>query len=239
MWQHTDQTPILTTDEIHIWRAHLDLSTEQLNRVKSALSNEEIERVKRFVFPIHQQRFAAARGILRYILSKYLPQDPADITFGYNAFGKPHIATDNPSLYFNLSHANALALYAIGLQPHIGIDIEQIQENIEVESIAQRFFSTEEYEAIRNLLPTERKRAFFNIWTRKEAFIKARGDGLSFPLKDFTVNYQEEARLMHISGKDEEASHWFLTPLYPGDNYIATLANPRRKYSIQLYQFGG
>lgn len=238
MWQPINRVPILTANEVHIWKADLRLSPQQLQTVELSLSNEEIQRVKRFVFPLHQQRFAAARGILRHILSEYLHQDPSAILFDYNAFGKPYIVMDNPAIHFNLSHSNELALYAIGLQPYIGIDIEQIQENIEAESIAQRFFSMEEYTAIMNLTQDARKRAFFTIWTRKEAFIKALGDGLSFPLKDFTVNYEEkDARLIWVKGNEEEAQQWFLTALNPADTYMAALAIKMRKPKIQLYQF--
>jgi len=210
--------PPLTPNSIHIWRANLDHYSDP-----PILSPDEKTRAEQFKFAIHQNRFTAARTILRRILSRYLNQTPDSVQFAYTSYGKPYLP--GTPLYFNLSHANQWALYAISLEEKTGIDIEHMREDREIEMIAERFFSSYENQLLSQMPADKKQEAFFRIWTCKEAFIKGIGEGLSFPLKNFDVSIGEDsARLVSINQDEEEAQQWSCVALNPAKDYVATLA---------------
>lgn len=161
--------------------------------------------------------------------------------FIYNEYGKPalHPALAQNDLHFNLSHSGELALFAFVRGPLVGIDIELIRSNIEYEQIAQRFFSPQEQHALRMLPATEMAVAFFRCWARKEAYIKARGQGLSIPLDQFSVSLRpgEPPRLLHHQNDPQEAARWSLYDLTPGEDYAAALAVEGRHRQIRCWEW--
>lgn len=224
--------------EIHIWRASLDLSTAQIEQLWPLLSPEEQQRALRYKFAQHQRRFTAARGRLRIILSRYIAESPDKIRFVYNAFGKPQLDNKiHPTLEFNASDSNEMALFAISTAEPVGVDLECMQKEIEAEAIAERFFSAAEIQQLQALPVAEKIAGFFKIWTRKEAFIKALGQGLSFPLKDFDVNLNEPAALLAVRRDEYIADEWLLFTLHPGEDYIGALAVRGKKKTLKLWEF--
>ena len=168
------------------------------------------------------------RNVTTYF-GHYLQEAPQKINFVYNQYGKPSLAIKHSNrltpLHFNLSHANEIALYAVGLESNIGIDIEYIRKDIDVVAIARRFFSDHENQAMDALTSEEKIKAFFNIWTRKEAFIKALGEGLSFSLKNFDVSYHDsDAKLLSICGDEAAAKDWSLHSLKFENEYVGAVA---------------
>jgi 4'-phosphopantetheinyl transferase len=216
--------PPINMQEIHLWRANLNLPEMELLRLRGLLSADEQQRADRFKFDLHRHRFIAARGTLREILSRYLDKPAAAIQFSYQTHGKPCI--ENSAVHFNMSDSNNLALYAVTLNREIGVDIEYMRERTDVESVAMRFFSEQERQAFQALPADKKRHAFFFGWTCKEAFLKAMGSGLSFPLEDFSVNINpdEPASLLEIHGDITAANNWFLHSFQPAIDYMAAIA---------------
>jgi 4'-phosphopantetheinyl transferase len=210
--------PPLKSHVVHIWRANLDHYSKP-----SVLSPDETARAERFKFDVHRNRFIAARTILRRLLSQYLNHAPDSLQFEYTSYGKPYLP--HSSIFFNLSHANEWALYAISLEEKTGVDIEHVKPDRDMENIAARFFSNTENQWLKKIPEDKKQEAFFRIWTCKEAFIKAIGEGLSFPLKDFDVAIVDHsARIVSINQNEKEAALWSCVALDPVENYTAALA---------------
>lgn len=240
-WQLPPSACILVDHEVHIWRAALNPPAMQVARFQSTLSADEQARANRFHFERDRRRYIVARGVLRTLLGNYLGLAPAAVRFVYNDYGKPALdpALAQNQLYFNVSHAGELALYAFARHAQIGIDLELIRGNIEYEQIAQRFFSPQEQSSLRTLPATEMASGFFRCWTRKEAYIKARGQGLSIPLDQFTVSLGpgEAARLLHDQNDPQAAVHWSLYNLAPGAGYAAALAVEGRHWQLYCWDW--
>jgi 4'-phosphopantetheinyl transferase len=216
----------LARNEVHIWQADLDVPPFELSLLQRVLSPDEMERAQRFLFERHRRRFIVARGLLRIVLSHYLSCDPNELQFCYGPNGKPALAQGAPEdIRFNLSHCQNVALYAIARGHDVGIDIENIRPELAEEQIAEQFFSPIETASIRALARELQPHAFFACWTRKEAYVKARGAGLSMSLNHFdvSVNPQEPPRLLRCIEPDE-VSRWSLFHLAPGAGYVAALA---------------
>jgi 4'-phosphopantetheinyl transferase len=227
----------LAEDEVHVWRTALDRSDSSLRRLARVLSPDERARADRFVIERVRRRFVACRGALRMILGRYTGQAPERLRFLYGDYGKPVLAPSAgiADLHFNVSHSEELALVAVARGREIGVDVERLRPLPGAERIAERFFSAPERTAIQ-ALPAERKlEAFFTCWTRKEAYIKALGDGLGHPLDEFAVSLVpgEPARLWSVgdTGSGEEAS-WSLEALLPTPGYVAALAGRGRGWRM-------
>ena len=168
------------------------------------------------------------RGLLRTMLAHYLSVDPSEVQFTYSLQGKPSLAREHgdPTLSFNLSHSDDLAAYAFGRVPEIGVDVERIRPVPEIEGIAASFFSVTERDALLKLPGSERQVGFFNCWTRKEAYIKATGDGLAHPLDLFDVSLapDQPAALLRVDDAPWHASDWSLTALTPAPGFSGALA---------------
>ncbi len=228
MWTAAAEQPLLKEDEVHVWRAHLGALPTVLETLFESLSTDERQRAGRFHFRKDCDRFIIARGVLRQILSRYLNTSPAQLRFSYTEYGKPELQ-DVPGkvpVRFNMSHSNEMALYAVTLGREIGIDVEFIREDFAGIEIAERFFSTAEVAVLRALPSALQTPAFFNCWTRKEAYIKARGEGLSYPLDQFTVSLTpgEPACLLSTHLDPRDAERWKLFALSPADGYVGALA---------------
>ena len=228
LWSPAPKDLILADNEVHVWRAQLELPSSQVQRLRGILTDDELNRARRFFFEIDRQRFIAARGTLRSILSRYITIYPSHLRFYYNQYGKPFLAPEFSSylLNFNLSHSGSMSLYAITRNMEIGVDVERVRSDFEYEEIAKRFFSVNEV-AILRTIPTEKKlEAFYNCWIRKEAYIKAHGKGLSMPLDSFDVSFARWEPSIVLSTKDEsqESSPWTFLGLKPDPGYRGALA---------------
>lgn len=227
--------------EIHIWRSILDQSPEHLRELAQMLSSDERDRAQRFRFDVHRERFIAGRGSLRAILAHYLNCKPEEIRFSYGPNGKPELCNNfykNP-LRFNVSHSNRLALYAIACSAEIGVDIEFIQPLTDIEEIAGHFFSPNENAVFHSIPASQKLAAFYNCWTRKEAFIKVSGAGLAHPLHEFDVSLApgEPARILSISGDVRRAACWSLVELAPAPDYAAAIAYERRGLRVSCFEW--
>src|ERR1044072_2828149 len=183
-WSTPPESLSLQTGEVHVWRIELQHPGSLLEKFRSTLEADELQRASRFHFEKHRSGFVVARGFLRDVLSRYLKTKPEMLRFSYGDYGKPAL---DGTLTFNMSHSHEIALLAIAEDKQIGVDVEHIRADFATEDIARRFFSRSEVESF-NRLPTEEQvTAFFRCWTRTEAFIKATGRGLSQPLDAFDV----------------------------------------------------
>ena len=212
---------------LHGWRATLDRPLTGVQELKSLLSEEEVERAERFHFERDRKRFFAARGLLRIILGCQLGVDPRTVRFRYAASGKPEVAelADQGKLCFSMSQSHGLALYVIGWNLKVGIDVEKIRPLNEAVLIARRFFSTSEAAEIQELPESKRMLGFFSCWTRKEAYLKATGEGLSRPLDEIIVSLVpgERAELKSVTGSQKESSRWSLINLTPAPGFVGAL----------------
>jgi 4'-phosphopantetheinyl transferase len=240
-WCKAPSKLIVGQDEIHVWRADLNVTQQLLEALEDTLEKKERDRANRFHFEKDRRHFIAARGLLRVILGSYLKLKPNRLNFIYTPHGKPKIANEIEYNYlkFNLSHSHGLALYAITLGRKIGIDIERVRTNLSFEKLAKRFFSPLEFQMLSSLPPSERIEGFFNCWTRKEAYIKAIGEGLSIPLNQFdvTLNPSDEAKIVSIKGDSNLASYWSLYPLTPAPGYVGALAVEGKNLRIKHWRW--
>jgi len=226
MWNKAPHEAVLASDYVHVWRADLDQPAWRIQQLAQTLSTDEQERAERYRFEHLQRRFIVGRGVLRAILSHYLRVMPAQIQFRYGPQGKPRLAEPLTTLHFNLAHSHELALYAVTQDRAIGVDIEHVRPLDRAEQLAERFFSAQEAAALRAVPPDQRLEAFFICWTRKEAYIKARGGGLSIPLNQFDVSLApgEPARLVASRIDRRDPDRWSLYALAPAPAYLATIA---------------
>jgi 4'-phosphopantetheinyl transferase len=219
---------LLSSDEVHVWQAFLEREESHFNELAQTLSENERLKAKRFYFQKDQRRFVVTHGILRNILGRYLNVEPNRLKFSYGSHGKPAIdgVTDGHSLCFNMSHSYGLALFAFAWRRRVGVDVEYVHPMPDAEEIAERFFSPRENAALRTVPAGKKLEAFFNCWTRKEAFLKAIGDGLSRSLDSFEVSLfpGEPARLLSVEGDPQEAFRWYLRALAPASGYMGALA---------------
>jgi 4'-phosphopantetheinyl transferase len=226
-WSHAAVVPQLPAGTIHVWAVPLAVAPQRLGQASELLDTEEQQRAARFVHVPSQRTFIIARGTLRTLLGNYLGLSPTVVRFITGPQGKPELAPScGQDLHFNVSHSGDLALIAVTRFGPIGVDIEHVRPYDSHLDMADRFFSPGEAAALRALSPERREEAFFHIWTRKEAFLKATGFGLSHGLERFEVSVppDEPTRILHIDGNRDTAARWSLTTLLPAPDYIGTLA---------------
>ncbi len=233
----------LSNRDIHIWQADLDLPTISIQKLNQTLSIDERERAERFHFDQDRKRFIAGRGILRTILGCYLGVEPSLLHFCSGKNGKPRLAhtLGNGTIHFSLSHSEGIVLYGFTRGREIGVDIERVRDIPEMDQIAEQFFSVKENDIFRSLPENKKKGAFFNCWTRKEAFIKAIGDGFSRPLDKFDVSLVpgEPARLLSIEGDSKEASRWSIQDLKPPSGFAAAFAVEGQTWRLHCWEWSG
>jgi 4'-phosphopantetheinyl transferase len=217
LWNSPPADLTLSSNDVHVWRTSLEQPPSRVEQLRQILSADEQTRAERFYFEQHKNRFIVARGTLRIILSGYLNISPSQVEFCYGTRGKPGLAATlgKGMLEFNLSHSQDIALYAVTRDRPIGVDIEHIRPMPDAEKIAERFFAVRENAALLALPASLRQQAFFNCWTRKEAYLKACGDGLAGELNKIEVSLTpgEPAQLLSIAGDAEAAARWCLKEL--------------------------
>lgn len=214
----------LDKNEIHIWRKRLDDCNSDVNKYECILSRDELEKAHRFKFEKDKNYYIVGRGTLREILSKYLNADSAKLKFSYSQNGKPSL--ENNKLKFNLSHSNGYAAYAFTTDDEIGIDVEYMREIPDILQVSERFFSEMERDELNKIGENQLELGFFNCWTRKEAFLKAIGDGLSYPLENFsvTLNPKDEPKIFWIKDHPDKIKFWSLYNLPAAIHYVSSVA---------------
>jgi 4'-phosphopantetheinyl transferase len=219
---------ILPPEEIHVWRIELEACDARRREFECWLSPEERSRASRFVFDRDRARFIACRGSLRALLARYLSAGPNKIAFRYANHGKPSLQpSPDPPLFFNISHSGELALIALRRSGELGVDVEQLRPIEEAEAIARRYFTPREHAALAGLPAEEQIAAFFRCWTRKEAMLKATGEGIGVSLNAVEVSLAQHdvARVFGIRGRrEDEVAAWKLYHVEPGTGYVGAVA---------------
>jgi 4'-phosphopantetheinyl transferase len=214
LWPFATSDFSMHAQEVHVWTALLDLPQAKVNQLASTLSPEECNRANRFRYELHGNRFIVGRGLLRTILAQYLKIDPVRVQFTYGSHGKPSLADTKKRLHFNLAHSEDLALIAVTGYGPVGVDVERIRVLDDFNDLVSRFFSSRETAAFRRLAQDQQPVAFFNLWTRKEAWLKA------------TVTFLpgEPARLLRLPDDSETSANWSLLDLAPATGFAAAIA---------------
>ena len=229
----------LLPGDVHVFCALLDVPKQRLEELVQSLSDDEWQRAGRVHLERDRQRFLAGRGMLREILGVLLHLKPASFVFSYGAFGKPHIAAPvaAPSLHFNLAHSDSIAVYAIA-KHELGVDLERVRAMDEAEQIASRFFSLREERRLLTLPAKQRLEAFFNCWTRKEAYLKAIGLGLDDCLDQIEVSPApgEAVELLPVHNGSPQ---WFLHPLIPAAEFVGALAVQQKDSRVNCWKWNG
>jgi 4'-phosphopantetheinyl transferase len=219
--------PVLTlcAHEVHVWRAELDGGGEtDVERLALTLAPDERARAASFVFPPDRRRFTLGRVALRSVLARYLDVEPGAVTLGRTPEGRPTLTGALAgALHFSVSRSAGLALCAVAIGRDIGVDVERIMRGVVEDVVADRVLSPAEVTALRALPPAARERAFFAVWTRKEAYAKARGLGLALPFEEFTVS-TDPATPALLAADDDDPARWTLRDLDAGPGYAAALA---------------
>jgi 4'-phosphopantetheinyl transferase len=239
-WLFPRATPELAGNDIHVWRASLTSDQATLRGFESTLTDDERARAQRFVFESDRDHFIAAHGFLRDLLGAYLHCPPRTARFAYGPHGKPFVASRGAQsdVCFNLSHSHGVALIAIGRKRQIGIDIELIRPEFAAEEIAKRYFSAKEVDELGKLPVESRVEGFFLCWTRKEAYVKARGDGLHIPLDSFSVSVSPDAAAT-LSSADE--SRWRIESFVPSavsePHYVASVVAEGKDWRPRYFEW--
>jgi 4'-phosphopantetheinyl transferase len=225
----------LNADEVHVWQASLDVDPPAVQRFSSHLSAVERERAGRFVSPTDASRFTVCRGILRDLLGGYLQRQAASIGFETGPRGKPalKIEAGTPDLHFNLSNSHGVALYAFALRREVGVDVEKIRPEVAFQGIENRYFSSREQQELRKLPDNLRAEGFFSCWTRKEAYIKARGEGLHLPLDSFDVSLTPGEPAV-LNSVDRE--RWSVYSLQPRKDFAGALVVEGNAVQLKLWE---
>ncbi len=218
--------PELPAKAVHIWRASLEISRETQEKYAGVLTDFERARAERFIHERDRVSYIASHGFLRELLARYLDCPPERLEFSAGPHGKPAISRpDSPvALCFNLSHAHGVGVAAIARGRAIGVDVEKIRPEFAGEEIAERYFSEAEIAELKQVRLEQRVMAFFLCWTRKEAYVKALGEGLRFPLDGFSVSLTpgEPVRL-----RADDAGRWgiqsFEAPTNSGMTHVGAV----------------
>ncbi len=226
----------LPEDEVQLWRIDLEALGGDESRWQTVLSADEAARASRFHFARDRQRFIAARALLRTILASYLETGAGSLRFSYSEKEKPSLGPEHAGsdITFNLTHSGGIALLAFTRRREIGVDVEQVRHDFDPGAIARRYFSTHEQNQLADLSAPEKVEAFFRCWTRKEAYIKATGDGLSLPLSQFDVSLVpgETNALVATRPDRSEAARWLLQEVAAGPGYVAALCARGRNWKL-------
>lgn len=239
-WTTPPADRMLHDDEVHVWLASYKKFHAQLSELRDLLNVDEAKKAARFYFEKDRERFIVTHGLLRKLLAGYTNISSAQLDFQYNAYGKPALASSfqKEPLHFNLSHTQDLIVYAFTYTRNVGIDIEYIRADIEYEQLARHYFSSFEQAELQRLPLSLHQQAFFNCWTQKEAYIKARGLGLSLALDSFDVTVQPDAPVRLLASREsaQEAARWRFASLPVNSNYAGTVAVEGQDWQMHCWQ---
>lgn len=239
-WEPAPPAPALDAGQVHVWRASLVATDDELARHHAVLSDEERSRAGRFRFDVHRNRFVAGRGIQRRVLARYLGVDPGAIRYRLAEHGKPSLAgaETESGVRFNVSNSENGLLIAVSLGRELGVDLEAVLPVSDRDGVARRFFSAPENEVYDTIAHDARDLAFFTCWTRKEAYIKALGSGLSHPLDQFdvTLTAHEPAALLRDAQDAEAIARWQMFNLEFTDRYAGALVVEGREEGFRGFE---
>jgi 4'-phosphopantetheinyl transferase len=238
LWPARSDAPPLADNEIHVWATTLSVAADALAQFSASLSPDEKERANKFKFEKHRNRYTAGRGALRAILGQYVGARAADVRFDYLTNGKPAFAQDfaGAGIHFNLAHTEDLALIAVTRIGPVGVDVECVRSVKNVDELVARFFSQRENELFQKVLNDQKPAAFFNLWTRKEAMLKATGEGITRSLSLVEVSFLpgEPARLLAIAGDAAAGERWRMWELEPANGFTGAVAMEGETSHIQI-----
>ncbi|MEO0733443.1 MAG: 4'-phosphopantetheinyl transferase superfamily protein [Bacteroidota bacterium] len=234
-WELPPEQYDLPHGEVHLWRWHLDVKPAVRQALESHLHPTERERFAAFHYARDRHQHTVARSRLRQLLGGYLGLPPKAVKFNYAAHGKPVLPSDFSDLQFNLSHAGGWGLAAVTRTYSIGVDVEPIHDSFSVAALVRRFFSPREIPVVL----AGQHRSFYLAWTRKEAIIKAHGDGLALPLHQFgvTVEDQEPVRVLHLDWAPEEVPTWRLHSFMVAENTPGAVAWRGPEQTLRFFTF--
>jgi 4'-phosphopantetheinyl transferase len=226
-------------EDLHIWAVELDACAEAIDCGRDVLSDEERERADRFRFEKHRNRFTIGRACLRQILSRYLGEPAASLSFEHGPNGKPRLAGGFNGLQFNLAHSETLALVAVTQIGEVGVDVEEVRVLPDFDELVSRFFSARETAAFEQLSEEEKPAAFFNLWTRKEAFLKATGEGIGHGLNRVEVSFLagEAARFAQLPEDLAVGKNWILRELAPADGFVGAVTVGGEIKRLECWRF--
>jgi 4'-phosphopantetheinyl transferase len=227
---------LISLSEVHVWRVPLDSADAVLQPLASTLSLEERARAQKFFFDCDRNAYITVRGVLRQLLGRYLQRPPSELQFAYEARGKPFLAdpsTGQP-VNFNVAHSRNIALLAFSAGPSVGVDVEFIRTDIASEEIALRYFAPREVAELHALPPEQRPTAFFLGWTRKEAYVKALGDGLQISLASFCVSLTPS---QPVTLESADSPRWTLQNLSPGPGYAGALIAEGKDWTLRCFDW--
>jgi 4'-phosphopantetheinyl transferase len=235
MWRRCDHPPPISEDRIHVWKTSLECPDEHLPEMRELLDDYELTRADRFKFDRHRRRFIVGRAALRRLLGMYLGAEPGDLVFEYSGHGKPSLGAS--WLSFNVSNSHELALLAFTRGRRVGIDVEHLRPMPDALKLAARFFAANETDALRAAAPDQVQSVFFRTWTRKEAILKASGEGLSRPLNSFDVSPPLGPLDVTVPDGHGVATSWRLIDLVPGEGYTGAIAADGEPFAAECFEW--
>lgn len=226
------ELPVIGRGAVAVWNVWIGGAPDAA-RARAALSKDELARASTFAFDVHRNRYVACRLALRDLLGRYLDRPPSEIRFAYSPYGKPELPGE--TLRCNVAHSDDLAVIGLTEHDRLGVDVERVRVLEDVDGVARTTFSKRELDLFHALPNSSKITGFFNCWTRKEAFVKAVGEGLSHPLDTFDVTLRpgEEARLLDVEGSPARAAAWSLFDLRPMDGWVGAVAVERRPAALE------
>jgi len=238
-WPLPPKNLALANDELDIWAAQLDQQADRIEAHLSTLSEHEKARASAFRFQIDRNRFICSHGILRAILGRYLELDPHQLQFNYGSRGKPELAglSEANALHFNMTHSEGLGVFACTRACPVGVDVERVRAIRDEQEVANLCFASRESEALSKLDGYQKMIGFYNLWTRKEAWLKATGQGICDSLRSLEVSLLpgEPARIISICGNEKEGDLWSLVDLSPATDFKATVAFAEKNLKIRSW----
>ena len=240
-WRPQRKADQLHQSEVHLWSVSFDTLSEKLGYFRWTLSADEKERVDRFLKIEDRELYTITRGALRSLLGAYLAIEPSEVEFAYDALGKPSLVGmgAQAALNFSVSHSGAQALLGFARGRRIGVDLERVSADADVLELAERYFSSNEFETLRSLTAEMQHEAFYCGWTRKEAYLKARGEGIFFGLERVEVSLVpgERAIIKKVSDDPNLSENWILEHLLPAPNYIGAVAAEGHDITLRFFRW--
>jgi 4'-phosphopantetheinyl transferase len=235
-WFPAAKPPVLADHELHVWRATLDASSPRREQLQETLNSDEKRRAEKILVSGAREHFLVARGMLRELLGAYLGIGAAEVSFDYGAQGKPALsAKHNSEIRFNISHSHGAGLFVFAKNHDVGADIEYVRRDVRGSEIASHFFSAEEVARLSKLPPQLADEAFFGCWTRKEAYVKAHGEGLGIPLRSFSVEFTESKQIL----EDDAGVRWSCYALNVAPSFAAAVVAEGEHWNVKYCEWPG